>query len=188
MSSRLFGSGKNTQQLCVPPMFKTGSEDTFKFSECWIGDHAAGQGGLAQKSRWISRQLHAAMVAMDAPKQRFENLKIPSGVHCAEASEGTGRETAGRPSSGLPLGGRGAGKFFWIRFLLGEVLRRNAALQNQASVQSFGKTCQARGREVEGLTIRRQSRSPRARPRTSISAVAMLLAKGTRFWSQRREM
>ena len=50
------------------------------------------------------------------------------------------------------------------------------------------KKYQARGREVEGLTIRRQSRSPRARPRTSISAVAMLLAKGTRFWSQRREM
>ena len=47
---------------------------------------------------------------------------------------------------------------------------------------------QARGREVEGLTISRQSKSPRDRPRTSISAVAMLLAKGTRFWSHRREM
>jgi len=38
-----------------------------------------------------------------------------------------------------------------------------------------------------GLTSRRQSRSPRARPSTSISAVAMLLAKGMLFWSHRRE-
>ena len=32
-----------------------------------------------------------------------------------------------------------------------------------------------------GLTMQRQSRSPRARPNTSISAVAMLLAKGILF-------
>ena len=38
----------------------------------------------------------------------------------------------------------------------------------------FGK-CQAMGR-LEGFTMQRQSRSPRARPSTSISAVAMLLA------------
>ena len=32
-----------------------------------------------------------------------------------------------------------------------------------------------------GLTMQRQSKSPRARPSTSISAVAMLLAKGILF-------
>ena len=51
----------------------------------------------------------------------------------------------------------------------------------------FSEKCQAIGR-VEGFTMQRQSRSPRARPSTSISAVAMLLAKGMLFWSQRREM
>ena len=51
----------------------------------------------------------------------------------------------------------------------------------------FLPKCQAMGR-VEGFTMQRQSRSPRARPSTSISAVAMLLAKGMLFWSQRREM
>ena len=51
----------------------------------------------------------------------------------------------------------------------------------------FFRKCQAMGR-VEGLTMYRQSRSPRARPSTSISAVAMLLAKGMLFWSHRREM
>ena len=54
--------------------------------------------------------------------------------------------------------------------------QRNIRLKNQAM-----------GR-VEGFTMLRQSRSPRARPRTSISAVAMLLAKGMLFWSQRREI
>ena len=49
------------------------------------------------------------------------------------------------------------------------------------------KVSQAMGR-VEGLTMLRQSKSPRARPSTSISAVAMLLAKGMLFWSQRREI
>lgn len=51
----------------------------------------------------------------------------------------------------------------------------------------FFEKSQAMGR-VEGLTIYRQSRSPRARPSTSISAVAMLLAKGMLLWSHRREM
>ena len=51
----------------------------------------------------------------------------------------------------------------------------------------FSGKCQAMGR-VEGFTMQRQSRSPQARPSTSISAVAMLLAKGMLFWSQRREM
>ena len=46
---------------------------------------------------------------------------------------------------------------------------------------------QAMGR-LEGFTMQRQSRSPRARPSTSISAVAMLLAKGMLFWSHRREI
>ena len=49
------------------------------------------------------------------------------------------------------------------------------------------KIAQAMGL-VEGLTMQRQSRSPRARPSTSISAVAMLLAKGMLFWSHRREI
>ncbi len=51
----------------------------------------------------------------------------------------------------------------------------------------FVEKCQAMGR-VEGFTMQRQSRSPRARPSTSISAVAMLLAKGMLFWSHSREI
>jgi len=51
----------------------------------------------------------------------------------------------------------------------------------------WNEKSQAMGRE-EGFTMQRQSRSPRARPRTSISAVAMLLAKGMLFWSHRREI
>ena len=51
----------------------------------------------------------------------------------------------------------------------------------------FAEKSQAMGR-VEGLTMQRQSKSPRARPSTSISAVAMLLAKGMLFWSHRREI
>ena len=39
-----------------------------------------------------------------------------------------------------------------------------------------------------GFTMSRQSRSPRSSPSTSISAVAKLLAKGTLFWSHRREI
>ena len=53
---------------------------------------------------------------------------------------------------------------------------------------AFCLKSQAIGRLEEGLTIQRQSRSPRARPSTSISAVAMLLAKGMLFWSHRREI
>ena len=41
---------------------------------------------------------------------------------------------------------------------------------------------------LDGFTMYRQSRSPRARPSTSISAVAMLLANGMLFWSHSREM
>ena len=51
----------------------------------------------------------------------------------------------------------------------------------------FCRKSQAMGR-VEGLTMHRQSRSPRARPSTNISAVAMLLAKGMLFWSHSREI
>ena len=43
------------------------------------------------------------------------------------------------------------------------------------------KSCAQAMGLVEGLTMQRQSRSPRARPSTSISAVAMLLAKGMLF-------
>ena len=39
-----------------------------------------------------------------------------------------------------------------------------------------------------GLTMFRQSRSPRSMPSTSISAVATLEAKGMLFWSHSREM
>ena len=46
---------------------------------------------------------------------------------------------------------------------------------------------QAMGR-LEGLTMQRQSKSPRARPSTSASAVARLLAKGMLFWSHSREI
>ena len=51
----------------------------------------------------------------------------------------------------------------------------------------WGEKSQAMGR-VEGFTMQRQSKSPRASPRTSISAVAILLAKGMLFWSHRREI
>ena len=51
----------------------------------------------------------------------------------------------------------------------------------------FGEKCQAMGR-LEGLTMQRQSKSPRARPSTSASAVARLLAKGMLFWSHSREI
>ena len=69
------------------------------------------------------------------------------------------------------------------------VLRSTAAASSRSDYHSrFPAVCQAIGRLLAGLTIMRQSRSPRARPRISISAVAMLLAKGTLLWSHRREM
>ena len=69
------------------------------------------------------------------------------------------------------------------------VLRCTAAASSRSDYHSrFPAVCQAIGRLLAGLTIMRQSRSPRARPRISISAVAMLLAKGTLLWSHRREM
>ena len=52
----------------------------------------------------------------------------------------------------------------------------------------FFRKSQAIGRLEAGFTMVRQSKSPRARPRTSISAVAILLAKGMLLWSHRREM
>ena len=64
---------------------------------------------------------------------------------------------------------------------------RAVQMNQQGDCMRFGEKCQAMGR-LEGLTMQRQSKSPRARPSTSISAVAMLLAKGTLFWSHRREM
>lgn len=64
------------------------------------------------------------------------------------------------------------------------VLRSTAAASSRSDYHSrFPAVCQAIGRLLAGLTIMRQSRSPRARPRISISAVAMLLAKGTLLWS-----
>ncbi len=62
-----------------------------------------------------------------------------------------------------------------------------AVPRDEKPAVSTAPCAQAMGR-VEGLTIYRQSRSPRARPRTSISAVAILLAKGMLFWSHRREI
>ena len=67
----------------------------------------------------------------------------------------------------------------------------NGCREKQASLlyhSRFPAICQAMGRLLAGLTIMRQSRSPRASPSTSISAVAMLLAKGTLFWSHSREI
>ena len=64
---------------------------------------------------------------------------------------------------------------------------RAVQMNQQGDCMRFGEKCQAMGR-LEGLTMQRQSRSPRARPSTSISAVAMLLAKGMLFWSHRREI
>ncbi len=61
------------------------------------------------------------------------------------------------------------------------------AVKSKIDSMRFCAKCQAMGR-LEGFTMQRQSRSPRARPSTSISAVAMLLAKGMLFWSHRREI
>ena len=47
-------------------------------------------------------------------------------------------------------------------------------------------SCQARNGCIPGLTTSRQSRSPRARPRISISAVARLVATGMLYWSHSR--
>lgn len=44
--------------------------------------------------------------------------------------------------------------------------------------------CQGRKGALPGLTIFLQSRSPRARPIMSISAVATFVAKGILYWSQ----
>ena len=62
-----------------------------------------------------------------------------------------------------------------------------ASARYRCDCMRFAGICQAMGR-LEGLTMHRQSRSPRARPSTSTSAVAMLLAKGMLFLSHRREM
>ena len=62
-----------------------------------------------------------------------------------------------------------------------------ASARCRCDCMRFAGICQAMGR-LEGLTIHRQSRSPRARPRTRASAVARLLAKGMLFLSHRREM
>ena len=71
---------------------------------------------------------------------------------------------------------------------IGVLLRhpRGISVASCDCMRFWGK-CQAMGR-LEGLTMHRQSRSPRARPSTSTSAVAMLLAKGMLFLSHRREM
>ncbi len=71
---------------------------------------------------------------------------------------------------------------------IGVLLRhpRGISVASSDCMRFWGK-CQAMGR-LEGLTMHRQSRSPRARPSTSTSAVAMLLAKGMLFLSHRREM
>ena len=71
---------------------------------------------------------------------------------------------------------------------IGVLLRhpRGISVASSDCMRFWGK-CQAMGR-LEGLTMHRQSRSPRARPSTSISAVAMLLAKGMLFWSHSREI
>ena len=66
-------------------------------------------------------------------------------------------------------------------------LRSGLLLRHLCGMLCGCKGCQAMGRLV-GLYMVRQSRSPRARPRISISAVPMLLAKGMLFWSHRREM
>ena len=68
--------------------------------------------------------------------------------------------------------------------MIGVLLRHRRGMND---CRRFQPDCQAMGR-VEGFTMHRQSRSPRARPSTSISAVAMLLAKGMLFWSHSREM
>ena len=68
--------------------------------------------------------------------------------------------------------------------MIGVLLRHPRGMND---CRRFSPACQAMGR-VEGFTMQRQSRSPRARPSTSISAVAMLLAKGMLFWSHSREM
>ena len=68
--------------------------------------------------------------------------------------------------------------------MIGVLLRHRRGMND---CRRFQPACQAMGR-VEGFTMQRQSRSPRARPSTSISAVAMLLAKGMLFWSHSREM
>ena len=68
---------------------------------------------------------------------------------------------------------------------------QSTAAASQRDVLAYcircGGKCQAIG-PLEGFIMQRQSRSPRARPSTSISAVAMLLAKGMLFWSHRREI
>ena len=72
---------------------------------------------------------------------------------------------------------------------MGVLLRhlRGRCVNLRTDCMHFSGKSQAMGR-LEGLTMQRQSRSPRARPSTSISAVAMLLAKGMLFWSHRREI
>ena len=64
---------------------------------------------------------------------------------------------------------------------------RAVQMNQQGDCMRFGEKCQAMGR-LEGLTMQRQSKSPRARPSTSASAVARLLAKGMLFWSHSREI
>ena len=64
---------------------------------------------------------------------------------------------------------------------------RAVQMNQQGDCMRFGEKCQAMGR-LEGLTMQRQSKSPRARPSTNASAVARLLAKGMLFWSHSREI
>ena len=63
-----------------------------------------------------------------------------------------------------------------VRLVLGVLLRHLRGIYYRKKV---GKS-QAMGL-VEGLTMQRQSRSPRANPSTRTSAVAILLAKGMLF-------
>ena len=99
-----------------------------------------------------------------------------------------GRRGRFRPRSAAVLPPGRTGRFQRVRPSLWIGCRATAAASARYCdcMRFLGKS-QAIGR-VEGLTMQRQSRSPRARPSTSISAVAMLLAKGMLFWSHRREM
>ena len=96
----------------------------------------------------------------------------------------------GRPPLSFVQAGRAAlsGAPLSVGPAIGVLLRhpRGISVASSDCMRFWGK-CQAMGR-LEGLTMHRQSRSPRARPSTSTSAVAMLLAKGMLFLSHRREM
>lgn len=59
-------------------------------------------------------------------------------------------------------------------------------LARRQNITSKTRRCQAGKGALPGLTTLRQSKSPRARPMISISAVATLVAKGTLYWSHKR--